>query len=212
VHAFAMGLALLRRLPQFDRQVRAGQWLQKPERVPRRLSTLTCGVVGLGSIGAHYARLARTVFGTVAGYDPGLPADAWPAGVEPSPSLDDLVTRADCLSLHLPLTDQTRGLIGADQLAALPPGAVLVNTSRAGLVDQPALVSALDRGHLGGCALDVLPAEPPAAGDPILVTPHTLLSPHSAFLSQESLLDYALVPARNVATGLDTPVTPSKGL
>jgi D-3-phosphoglycerate dehydrogenase len=122
--------------------------------------------------------------GQVITHDP-YASDA-PAGVGRVASLEDLLARSNILTLHLPLLPETRGLIGAAQLGLLPPGAILVNVSRGGLVDEPALCAALRDGHLAGAALDVLEREPPGPGDPVLDTPGLLLTPHIAWFSTEA--------------------------
>jgi phosphoglycerate dehydrogenase-like enzyme len=211
VHALAMALAVLRRLPGFDHLVRAGDWASiGAVGTPRRLSSLTCGVVGLGRIGRRFAGLACALFGRTVGFDPGVSAGLWPAAVERCDQLDELLRLCDCVSLHLPLTAQTRRIIDARRLGLLPPGAVIVNVARGELIDEAALVAALRAGRLGGAACDVLQEEPPAPDADVLDAPGLLLSPHVAYLSRESLRDYAEKPARNVIALLRTgrPVTP----
>ncbi|MFB7948005.1 C-terminal binding protein [Kitasatospora phosalacinea] len=209
VHALATALALVRRLPQADAAVRRGGWNRDLAELPRRASELTLGVLGLGRIGTRLAALAAPVFGRVVGHDPRPTATPRPVPAH-RVGLDELLATSDVLSLHLPLTDATRGLLDATRLARLPHGAVLVNTARAGLLDHTALLAALDTGALSGAALDVLPEEPPAPDDPLRSHPRLLLSPHSAFLSDATLRAYVVGPARNVIawhrTG--TPLTP----
>ncbi|MFJ6216670.1 C-terminal binding protein [Streptomyces sp. NPDC092296] len=208
VHALASALALVRRLPQADAVVRGGGWNQDFTEVPRRAGELTLGLVGLGRIGSRLAEIAAPVFGTVAAYDPRSRADR-PARVRLL-TLDQLIETSDVLSLHLPLTDTTRGLIGRAEIARMPHGSLLVNVSRGGLVDHAALLEALDEGRLAGAALDVLPQEPPAPDDPLRTHPRLLLSPHSAFLSDASLRAYVERPAANVISWHRTgrPLTP----
>lgn len=192
-HALAMTLTLLRGLHLLDRDVRAGVWDGTRHEL-RRLSEVTVGVVGLGRIGRRYADCVRPLVGRVLGHDPavsGVP------GVETA-GLDDLLARSDVVSLHLPLTDATRGLLDARRLGLMREGAALVNVSRAGLVDHPALLRLLDEGRLSGAALDVLPREPPGPDDPLVGHPRTLVTPHAAYLSAASGADYVLDQARNV--------------
>jgi phosphoglycerate dehydrogenase-like enzyme len=194
VHALSMILALLRQLPRYDRHVRAGRWdpLEGPR--PARPSELTLGLVGLGRIGARLAALARPLFARLVGHDPAVSA---PDGVDPV-GFDQLLADADVISLHVPITPATRGMIGADELRRMRPGALLVNVSRGGLVDETALLEALDRRHLAGAGLDVLTQEPPGH-TPLLRHPAVLLSPHAAFLSARSEREGVARQAANVA-------------
>jgi phosphoglycerate dehydrogenase-like enzyme len=194
VHAFAMGLSLLRGLPWFDRAVRAGRWLDV-ELPLRRPSELTLGVCGLGRIGARVAALGVTVYGRVVGADPFV-ADP-PAGVE-RVAVDELLRSSDVLSLHVPLTPATHHLLDAAALARMPHGAIVVNVSRGALIDSAALLDALEGGHLGGAALDVFETEPPEPGDPLMAHPSVISSPHSAYYSDRAALTYVLEQARNV--------------
>ena len=194
VHALAMMLSLLRQLPRYDRHVRDGGWDSLAGPRPARPSELVLGIVGLGRIGSRLAALARPLFGRLLGHDP---ASAPPVGVE-AVSLERLLADSDVVSLHVPITPQTRALIGRDQIARMRPGTVLVNVSRGGLVDEAALVEALDGGRLAGAGLDVLAQEPPADG-PLLRHPAVLLSPHAAFLSASSEREGIARQAANVA-------------
>ncbi|MEV6263186.1 C-terminal binding protein [Streptomyces sp. NPDC051784] len=197
VHALASALSLVRRLPQADAVVRSGGWNEDFTEVPRRASETTLGLVGFGRIARTLARLAAPVFGSVAAYDPHLDDADWPEGVERL-GLDDLVARADVLSLHTPSTPETRGMADAAMFARMRPGSLLVNVSRGDLVDPQALLDALDSGQLAGAALDVFPVEPPAPDDRLRSHPRIQLSPHSAFLTDTSLRAYVLEPARNI--------------
>jgi D-3-phosphoglycerate dehydrogenase len=194
VHALAMMLSLLRQLPRYDRHVREGGWDSLAGPRPARPSALTLGIVGLGRIGSRLAELARPLFGRLLGHDPACPP---PAGVE-AVSLERLLAESDVVSLHTPITPHTRGLIGRDQLAQMRPGALLVNVSRGGLVDEPALLEALDAGRLAGAGLDVLAQEPPTDGS-LLRHPAVLLSPHAGFLSPQSEREGVARQAANVA-------------
>lgn len=207
VHAFAQALALIRRLPQADAVVRGGGWSGDFTEVPRRASELTLGLYGFGRIARTLARVAAPVFGRVLAHDPN--AGEAPEGVELTDPAT-LVAESDVLSLHTPSTPLTRGMVDADLLSRIRPGALLVNVSRGDLIDPEALLAALDGGHLAGAALDVFPAEPPAMGDRLRTHPRLLLSPHSAFLSDASLRAYVTEPARNVVAWWTTgrPNTP----
>jgi len=185
LHAVGMLLALLRDLAGHDREVRAGRWDYHLGGQLRRPSELTLGVVGLGRIGRMAMERASPWFGQCVGYDPHLPDGAWPHAVERT-SLEELFARSDAVTLHLPLTDDTRGIVGRDLLGRMPAGSYLVNTSRGGLVDVDAVLQALEDGRLAGVALDVLPREPPEPGHPLLTHPRTLLTPHVAWYSEEA--------------------------
>jgi D-3-phosphoglycerate dehydrogenase len=164
---------------------------------------MTFGILGLGRIGRRLAELARPAFGRIVAYDPYLPAHSWPAGIEPV-ELDEMFAAADALSLHLPLTAETRDLVNRRRLALMKPGSYLVNVSRGGLVDIPALLRALDEGRLRGAALDVLPTEPPDSSEPVLHHPRVLLSPHAAFYSDSAMHEVFLKQAEDVIAWHET--------
>ena len=197
LHAVALLLALLRNLAGHDREVRAGHWDYHLGGELRRPSSLTLGVVGLGRIGRLTAERAAPWFGTVVGYDPYLPDAAWPEGFE-RVDLPEVFTRSSAVTLHLPLTDETRGLVGFDLLERMPPGSYLVNTSRGGLVDLDALLDALESGRLAGAALDVLPQEPPPSDHPLLTHPRALITPHVAWYSAEAEVELRRKAAQNI--------------
>ena len=181
-HAWALLLALSRRIPWAHRHATTEPWDRDRFR-GRELAGRALGVLGMGRIGRRVARYGLAFGMKVAGCDPS-PAD-WPSEVERLPDPESLARRSDVLSVHVPLSPATRGLVSARVLAALPPGAVLVNTSRGAVVDEDALAAALESGALGGVALDVLAGET-AEGGPrrsrllslarartdVLVTPH----------------------------------------
>lgn len=181
-HTWALLLALVRRLPAAAEAARRGDWDRDRFR-GRELAGRTLGVVGLGRLGAMVARYGAAFGMRVVAYDPLV--DPWPGDAERMATLPALLTQADVVTLHVPLSEDTRGMLGRAELAAMKPGACLVNTSRGGIVDEAALVEAVRSGRLAGAALDVVagetepggPAASPAvrfaAADPrILVTPH----------------------------------------
>ena len=183
-HTVALILALNRKLLDGDRVARA-EWRAWPQLKPvRPLSELTVGVVGLGRIGRAVIDRLRPFTAGIVGFD-AYASESLP-GVRTVASLDELLGECDVLTLHAPLTDETRGMIGARELALLRPGALLVNVARGALIDQAAVAAALRSGQLGGAGLDVLVAEPPAADDPLLSAPGLLLSPHFAWYSEAS--------------------------
>jgi D-3-phosphoglycerate dehydrogenase len=206
-HALAMSLALVRGLPFLDRDVRAGRW--DPTRHPvRRLSDVTVGVVGLGRTGRRYAAAIAPLADRVVATAPTATGVEWELL-----DLEELLPRCDLVSLHVPLTPETRHLLDDRRLALLPERAMVVNVSRGGLVDGRALRAHLDSGHLYAAALDVLETEPPRPDDPLVGHPRVLLSPHAAYLSPASGRQYVLDQARNVVAFHRTgrplaPVTP----
>jgi D-3-phosphoglycerate dehydrogenase / 2-oxoglutarate reductase len=197
LHAVAMLLALMRNLAGHDREVRAGRWDYHRGGRLHRPGGLTLGVLGLGRIGRLTAERAAPWFGACVGYDPHPAGDAWPAGVERA-GLEEVFARSNAVTLHLPLTEETRGLVGADLLTRMPAGSYLVNTARGGLVDLDAVLSALQDGRLAGVALDVLPQEPPPRGHPLLTHPRALLTPHVAWFSEEAEAELRRKAAQNV--------------
>ncbi|MEU6882184.1 C-terminal binding protein [Streptomyces sp. NPDC046712] len=213
VHALAATLSLVRRLPQADSVVRSGGWnadFAQQRHLPRRASELTLGLVGLGRIARSFATLAAPVFGRVAAHDPHTDPAHWPSGIERYDDLEALAAATDVLSLHVPLTPATRGLVDGALLGRLRPGGFLVNVARGELVDPEALLAALDTDRLTGAALDVFPVEPPPADDPLRTHPRIQVSPHSAFLSDTSRRAYVCGPAENVLAWHRTgrPLTP----
>ena len=201
-HAIAMAIDLLRGVTLLDRSVRAGEW-DYSVAFPRRIARATLGVVGFGRIGRVAASRGLALGMRVCAHDAFVPAAAMQeAGVVPCASLHELMGATDVVTLHAALTDANRGLIDAAALAAMRPGSFLVNCGRAGLVDMDALGAALQSGHVAGCALDVLPVEPPPAGEPALSWPRTIINPHAAWASDESARLPYVFAALNVAAVL----------
>jgi D-3-phosphoglycerate dehydrogenase len=182
-HAIALAVNLLRGVSALDATVRSGLWELAPVR-PRRIAGSTLGIVGLGRIGREVALRGLALDMRVRAHDPLL--DSSPVPDVELVSLPELISDVDVLTLHCVLTPQTRGMIDAAALAGMPPGAYLVNCARAALVDHDSLGQALRSGHLGGCALDVLPAEPPGPDEPAFAWPRTIINPHAAYYSEHS--------------------------
>jgi D-3-phosphoglycerate dehydrogenase len=181
---FGLLLGLMRQIPAADASVRRGEW-EKSKFMGRELRGKTLGIVGLGRIGGAVARRAIAFEMTCVGFDPLVPeAVARAMGVEPL-SLDALLARAEIVTLHAPMTPETKGMIGAAQLGRMPRGAVLVNAARGGLVDEKALVAALESGALSGAALDVFADEPPK-GSPLTSHPRVILTPHIGAATREA--------------------------
>lgn len=203
-YVIASALMLLRGAYRHSAQVAAGAWPRTELSNGLEVESRTLGVVGFGGIGRLTARLAQGLGMQVVAHDPMLRDDnpAWrDARVQPLP-LDDLLQRADVLTLHIPLTDATRNLLDARRLAAMKRGAVLINTARGGIVDEAALADALRSGHLRGAAIDVFDNEPLAAGSPLADAPNLVLTPHIAGLTQEANVRVSGMVAQRVAQAL----------
>ncbi len=187
-YVITAALLLMRGAYLSSADVVAGRWPREALGKGREIHGKTLGLVGFGSIGQLTARLARGVGMNVIAFDAMLGAGdaAYAAAAVEAVSLDDLLARADVVSLHLPLVESTKHLFNAARIAAMKAGAVLINTSRGGIVDDAALATALKRGHLGGAALDVFEVEPPVAANPFAGCPNLLLTPHIAGLSAEA--------------------------
>lgn len=183
-HAVALLMAVAKRAAFFTESMRAGRW-ERRDTVYLRGKTL--GVIGAGDIGGAVARLGRALGMEVAAWTPHPSAErAERLGVR-FLELDELLAAADAVSIHVKLTDRTRGLIGARELARMRPGALLVNTARGPVVDAAALKAALDSGHLGGAGLDVFAEEPIAPDDPLLSCRQVVLTPHCADTTPEGV-------------------------
>ena len=184
--------------------VAAGKWPRTPLSNGREIAGKTLGLIGFGGIGRLTAGLARGLGMRVIGSDAMIAADdpAWDAaGVSPL-AIDDVLREADVVSLHVPLNANTRNLIDAGQLAAMRPDAILINTSRGGVVDEAALAAALKGGRLGGAALDVFDSEPLPPGSPLADAPHLILTPHIAGVTRESNERVSTMIAERVAAAL----------
>ena len=182
-HTLALLLMLLRRIPEADAYVRDGGWAIAPLRPMRRISTLTIGLVGYGKIAQQLAEWLRALGARVVAYDPFVKAEA-----ELVASLDELLRMSDAVSLHAPLTPGTQGMIGADQLSLMQPHAVLVNTSRGGLLVLDDLVEALRAGTIRAAGLDTFDREPVDASR-VQGVPNLVVTPHMAYYSEEAILE-----------------------
>jgi len=183
-HTLALVLAVERGIPAL---VADKSWNFRAGGAFRRLRGRTFGLVGFGQIARAVAARASGFGFRVAAHDPALDDEVIRAGGAEPRSFEALLRGADVLSVHVPLTAETRGLIGARELALLPSGAVVVNTARGGIVDEAALADALRSGRLHGAALDVLTVEPPPADHPLRGVPEVLLTPHAAWYSEEAI-------------------------
>jgi D-3-phosphoglycerate dehydrogenase len=214
-HTFALMLACLRRIPTFDRSVKRGEWKWAVGQPIRRLAGSTVGLVAFGKLASRFAAKLRGFDIDVIAYDPYAPEYRMgDLGVE-SVTLETLLGDSDIVSLHAPLTDETRGMIDADALDRMHDDALLVNTARGGLVDEAALYDALDSGDLGGAGLDVRKPEPP--GDsPLHDLDSVVCSPHVAWYSEESRVELTQTVAEDVIRVLrgeepENPIDPETG-
>jgi D-3-phosphoglycerate dehydrogenase len=200
----ALMLAALRRVPEVHRLVVEGGYAARFTLQFGQLLGRTLGLVGVGNIGARVARICTGGFKMrVLAYDPGLPAAAVAErGAEKVDDLSSLLAVADVVSLHLPLTERTRHLIGAAEIAQMKPTAILVNAARGPLVDEAALAEALRKERIAGAGLDVLEVEPPDPDNPLLKLSNVVLSPHTAGNTVEAARQLALASADIVIAAL----------
>ncbi|GGM36343.1 phosphoglycerate dehydrogenase [Dactylosporangium sucinum] len=192
-HTVALLLAAVRRVVENDASIRSGEWNRVGDLTPFDLSGRTIGLVGLGTIGGEVARRLAGFDVEVLFTDPAVATH----GAATRVPIDELLRRSDIVSLHVPLTGTNRHLIGRPELASLRRGAILVNTSRGGLVDEDALVDALRSGHLAAAALDVFEVEPPRDRR-LAALPNVVLSPHIAGLSPGSIQEMTRRATRSV--------------
>ena len=201
--ALALLLALLRGVVALDRSVREGRWDYRAAGELARIATTRVGVVGFGRIGRAFAARVRALGAEVWATDPVIPdEEIRAAGVRPAP-LEELLAGCRAFSLHVPLTPETDGLIGAAELARMPAGSVLVNTARGRLVDTDAVLAALASGRLAGAALDVLPVEPPGPDAPAPQAPTLIVTPHAGWYSAESEQQLVTRPVLAVREALE---------
>jgi D-3-phosphoglycerate dehydrogenase len=211
-HAMALLLALARKVPFSNKLVQSGRW-EVPPIVPiRRIAGQTLGLVGFGNIPRALVPKAKAFGLRVVVHDPYVPQDVLKAAGVEGVSFDKLLEISDFVSIHAPLLPATRGLINADAFAKMKKGALLINTARGPLVDEAALVAALDSGHLGGAALDVVATEPLAKDSKLLGRDNVILTPHTGFYSVEALNELQTKCATDVARVLsgEKPVYPVK--
>lgn len=181
-------LALARGIPAQERSLRAGTWQGMPLGVT--LEGRTLGVIGLGNLGSRVARVGAALGMEVIAWSQNLTAEKAAAAGARLVDKAGLLRAADVVTLHLVLSDRSRGIIGAGDLAQMKPSAFLVNTSRGPLVDQAALVAALHEGRIAGAGLDVFDVEPLPAGHPLLGCPNTVLTPHLGYVTEENYRAY----------------------
>jgi D-3-phosphoglycerate dehydrogenase len=211
-HAMAMLLALVRKIPFSDRLVQAGRW-EMPAVVPiRRLRGQVLGLVGFGNIPRMVAPKAQAFGLRVVAHDPFVAPDVLAAAGVEGVSFDALLAMSDYISVHAPLLPATRGLLNAPAFAKMKKGALVVNTARGPLIDEAALIAALDAGQVGGAALDVVATEPLAVDSKLKGRANVILTPHTGFYSVEALEELQTKCASDVARVLsgEKPVYPVK--
>jgi D-3-phosphoglycerate dehydrogenase len=201
-HTLALIMACGRRIVPHVAATRQGIWNQQLAPGMPRLRGQTLGLVGYGNIAQAVAQRARALGMEIIAYTPRLAPDALAPWGRATNDLNELLAVADYVSLHLPLTPATRGLIDADALRRMKPTAYLINTSRGAIVDENALLAALDQGQIAGAALDVMSSEPPAPDHPLLRHERVIATPHVAFYSEAAIVDLATKAARHVAQAL----------
>jgi D-3-phosphoglycerate dehydrogenase / 2-oxoglutarate reductase len=196
-HAIALMFALARQLPEADASTQAGKW-EKNRFMGIELTSKTLGLIGAGNIGSIVADRARGLKMKVVAYDPFLtPERAIDLGIE-KVTLDELLARADFITLHTPLTDQTRNILNADALAKAKKGVRIINCARGGLIDEAALKAAMDSGQVGGAALDVFVDEP-ATASPLFGTPNFISTPHLGASTNEAQVNVAIQVAEQLS-------------
>ncbi len=195
-HTLALILALSRNVAQANDSLKAGRW-DRNKFTGTQLGGKTLGIVGLGRVGLAVARRAQGFDMKVIGFDPFLSAErAAELGIETVSPLDDLWGRCDYISLHTPLSAETRNLIGPEALARMKPSVRIVNCARGGLIDEPALAEALTSGRVAGAAIDVFDPEPPPADHPLVRHPKVLVTPHLGASTEEAQVSVAVEAAR----------------
>ena len=198
-HTMALLLALIRKVPFSNKLVQSGRW-EMPAVVPiRRIEGTVLGLVGFGHIPRLVAPKAQSFGIKVMAYDPYVKPEAFKAANVEGVDLDTLLKNADYISVHAPLLPATRGMLNATAFAKMKKGVYIVNTARGPLIDEPALLAALDAGQVGGAGLDVVAAEPLAKDSPLLGRDNVIISPHTGFYSIEALEELQTKCATDVA-------------
>ena len=196
-HAIALLVALARHIPQATASMKSGKW-DKKSFVGMELYNRTLGVIGLGNIGRIVAQRARGLGMKVVAYDPFLSADAAAKLEVELLDLDSLLARSDALSVHVPRTADTAGLLGRAAFAKARPGVLVVNAARGGIVDEDALLEALESGAVGGAALDVFEEEPPPKDHPLVAHPRVICTPHLGASTEQAQVNVSIAVAEQV--------------
>jgi len=201
-HALMLMLALIKDVRNQDAFVRGGGWEKKSYK-GHELRGRTLGLVGVGMIGRALAAMAEPLGLSTIAFDPFAPPEAFGAHAKRVETLDELLRLADVVSLHCPLTPQTRNLIGAREFALMKRQALLINTARGEVVDEAALIAALRAGAIAGAGLDSFSPEPPAQDNPLWTMPNVILTPHVGGVTEEARREVSLMTVRNVLALLE---------
>lgn len=197
-HALLLMLALSRRLVVLDQGMRRGRWHDLRKVNLADLKGKTLGLIGMGRIGSRVTELAKAFGMEVLGYDAYLQPEEIERRGAKAVGLDELLRQSDIVSLHVPLSSETRHLIGRRELQLMKEGAILINTARGGLVDEKALYEALKHGRLAGAGLDVFDPEPPPPDNPLFQLDNVILSPHMAGVTHGAMRNMAIIVATEV--------------
>ena len=209
-HVMFMMLHLAKRGARYDRATRTGDWGLRNSLEVVDIGGRHILILGFGRIGRQVAKLCQAFGMTVSVFDPFVPADAIQAeGCEPVGDFRSVLGTIDVLTVHMPLSDETRHMISDGELSALPDHAFVINCARGGIVDEPALQRALSSGGIAGAGLDVFEREPPADDHPLFTLDNVILSPHSAGLTLECARRMAVSTVRNVLAGIDGTLDPA---
>ena len=200
-HVLALILALSKKLPVLDQAVRGNNFMIRYQNLSRDVNGKILGLLGFGRIGSEIGRICRQIFNMrVIAFDPYLPQDVKTSYAEAVSFVEphELFAISDIISIHVPLTEETRHLVGTAELDAMKSDAILINTSRGGVIDERALISALQNNTIGGAGLDVFSEEPVPADNPLLQLENVILTPHTAALTRECVTRMATEAARCV--------------
>jgi D-3-phosphoglycerate dehydrogenase len=210
-HTVALIFAVVKRLLPLDNGLRAGRW-EKPGYLGRELAGSTVALLGMGAIARATARMLRNFDMILTGYDP-FATDATFAelGIRRAGTAEELFAGADVLSLHCPLNDQTREIVNAERIGLMPEGSYVINTARGGLIDEAALLDAVQSGHLAGAGLDTFAIEPPSPDHPFFAEPRILLTPHIGGVTREAGIRVGEAAVNGIFQVLDgKPVAPER--
>jgi D-3-phosphoglycerate dehydrogenase len=203
-HAVALILALTRKLHRTSTSTRSGEWNWRKFRPINSLDGKTVGVIGFGNIGRQVAERMRSFNTRVIAHDPYIPREMMEKLGAKSTNLDELLKTSDIVSIHVPLTKETKQLIGEKELDLMKDSAILVNTSRGSVIDQEALIASLRNGKIAAAGLDVLAKEPPSSNDPVLGLENVIVTPHIGWYSEQSssrLQENAALEAERILAG-----------